>query len=216
MAQSRGTCAYCGKETTKGSINKHLEGCTKRLEVMTAAKGTPETLLHLRVQATNSDFWLNLEMRGATTLSKLDGYLRAIWLECCGHMSQFGDYGREIGKSRKAEAVFVPGATLLHLYDFGTTSETLMSCLGVRTGIATTKHPIALLARNVLPPTECVICQKPAQWYNPAYEWEGEFGALCDDHKDDNPHTDEFDASAIYNSPRMGVCGYDGPAAPPY
>jgi len=28
-------------------------------------------------------------MRGSATLTKLDDYLRAIWLECCGHLSKF-------------------------------------------------------------------------------------------------------------------------------
>jgi len=28
-------------------------------------------------------------MRGSATLAKLDDYLRAIWLECCGHLSKF-------------------------------------------------------------------------------------------------------------------------------
>ena len=31
----------------------------------------------------------DLEMRGSATLAKLDDYLRAIWLECCGYLSGF-------------------------------------------------------------------------------------------------------------------------------
>jgi hypothetical protein len=174
-------------------------------------------LIQLRIQDVyKPDFWLHLEMRGSATLTQLDRYLRAIWLECCGHMSQFGDFGQAVGKARKAQDVLQTGVQLLHLYDFGTTSETLVSSLESRVGAPITKHPITLLARNLIPEAECVICQKPARWYNPAFEWDGEFGALCDEHKDDNPHKDEFDASPLYNSPRMGMCGYDGPAEPPY
>jgi len=47
-------------------------------------------LYHLQVQDDwGGDFWLHLEMPGKATLEDLDYYLRAIWLECCGHLSQF-------------------------------------------------------------------------------------------------------------------------------
>lgn len=119
-------------------------------------------LWHLRVQdASDKDYWLNLEMVGPASLERLDSYLRAIWLECCGHLSKFtigGWQGEEIVKSRKADAIFEPGLVLRHLYDFGTTSETDIKVVGARQGEPTTK----------------------------------------------------------YNSPRVGMCGYGGPAEPPY
>ncbi|HET8706338.1 MAG TPA: hypothetical protein VFM46_08565 [Pseudomonadales bacterium] len=97
-----------------------------------------ETIWHLRVQdAYNKDYWLELEMAGSATLDKLDKFLRAIWLECCGHLSKYtiGDWGgTDIGKTRKADSIFEKGLTLRHLYDFGTTSETDIRVLGDRTG----------------------------------------------------------------------------------
>lgn len=33
--------------------------------------------------------WLHIEMKGSATLSKLDNFLREIWLECCGHVGPF-------------------------------------------------------------------------------------------------------------------------------
>lgn len=89
--QSKGTCAYCGKELSKGGITKHLTTCPQRQEAIANAekkKGNSELLYHLRVQdAYRSEYWLDLEMRGSKTLQDLDTYLRSIWLECCGHMS---------------------------------------------------------------------------------------------------------------------------------
>lgn len=34
-------------------------------------------------------YWLYLEMPARATLTDLDGFLRDIWLECCGHLSAF-------------------------------------------------------------------------------------------------------------------------------
>jgi hypothetical protein len=90
--QSKGTCSYCGKEFSKGGASNHLAACPKRQEAIAkaeAGKGTPEPLYHLRIEgAYRKEFWLDLEMRGSKSLSNLDDYLRAIWLECCGHMSE--------------------------------------------------------------------------------------------------------------------------------
>ena len=91
--QSKGICLYCQQAFTKNSATKHLAMCPKRQAVIEQAdrkQGTAETLYHLRVQdAWNKEFWLDLEMRSAGTLEDFDSYLRSIWLECCGHMSQF-------------------------------------------------------------------------------------------------------------------------------
>ena len=122
--QSRGKCTYCGEEFTKGRVFRHLEACFERLKVIEASDnklGTTETLYHLRVQDSwQSDFWLYLEVRGSATSQELDRYLRAIWLECCGHLSQFSIGGREIGNRRKVGQVGEPGVELTHIYDFGT------------------------------------------------------------------------------------------------
>jgi len=53
-------------------------------------------------------------------LNDLDRYLRAIWLECCGHLSQFSVGGwssDEIAKRRKIQDVLREGGELTHIYD---------------------------------------------------------------------------------------------------
>jgi hypothetical protein len=167
--ENPGTCAYCGETITKRGVGKHLDKCPKRQEALasTAASNRPvETLWHLRVQdAYDKDFWLDLEMVSSASLNKLDKYLRAIWLECCGHLSEFtigGWGGVDVGKARKANASFEPGLVLRHLYDFGTTSENDIKVVGFREGKATRKHPIALLARNRMPEVVCQECGQPA------------------------------------------------------
>jgi len=156
--ESRGICAYCGKVLTKRVVSKHMKTCTKILESLASADKSDrpvESLWHMRVQDVyDKDFWLDLEMNGSASLEKLDTYLRAIWLECCGHLIQFtigGWSSQKVGKARKADSIFDLGLVPRHLYDFGTTSETDIKVVDVRTGKALSKHPIALLARNKMP-----------------------------------------------------------------
>ena len=165
--ENPGICAFCGAIVTKRGSYKHLDKCQKWQEALGAAAASSrseETLWLLRVQdAYNKDYWLNLEMVGSASLEKLDYYLRAIWLECCGHLSEFtigGWGGQQIGKNRKADTVFEPGVVLRHLYDFGTTSETDIKVIGFREGKAIFKNSIALLARNQMPEVTCQECGK--------------------------------------------------------
>ena len=222
--ESRGTCAYCGETITKRSIAKHLAECPQHLKIIQTAQVSNrpiETLWHLRVQdAHDKDYWLDLEMAGSATLDKLDRYLRAIWLECCSHMSMFtigGWQGEEIAKSRNVDAVFEPGLVLRHLYDFGTTSETDIKVVVFRKGKATTRYPIALLARNNMPEAFCQECGHPAKWLCiECLTEEDKTGHLCDDHVEEHPHEDYGEPMSLFNSPRTGMCGYDGPAKSPY
>lgn len=222
--QLKGTCEYCGQEIGKDLITKHLSACPKRQMIIEKAehgKAKNERLYHLRVQdARRSEFWLDLEMRGSATLNDLDYYLRAIWLECCGHMSMFsigGWRGEEISKKRKIGEVFRPGVELTHIYDFGTSSETLIRAIGTREGKPTSPRPIVLMARNLMPESICIDCGQPAAWLCEECLIEEErWGTLCDRHAKTHPHENYGEPISLVNSPRLGMCGYDGPAEPPY
>jgi hypothetical protein len=219
-----GACAFCNEVITKRSIFKHLEKCPKRQESLVTVETSNrpvETLWHLRVQdAHDKDFWLDLEMVSSASLDKLDKFLRAIWLECCGHLSKFtigGWTGMDVGKSRKANSIFETGLILRHLYDYGTTSETDIKVVGFREGKPTSKHPIALLARNLMPEAACQECGQPAEWLCIECLYEGDnTGYLCDEHVEEHPHDNYGEPMPLLNSPRTGMCGYDGPAEPPY
>lgn len=222
--QSTGTCAYCGVEIAKSGVARHLSSCTERraaVEKAECKKVKSETLYFLRAQdAWRPEFWLDLEMPGSRTLKDLDFYLRGIWLECCGHMSRFsigGWRGAEISKRRRIEEVFEPGVALTHIYDFGTSSETLIKALSTREGKPTNARPVAVLARNRMPEARCIECGKRANWLCMECLIEEEtWGALCDDHARTHPHENYGESIRLVNSPRLGMCGYDGPAEPPY
>jgi hypothetical protein len=222
--QSKGICAYCAKEVAKGSMSRHLDGCVVRQAAIAQAetrKATPERLYHLRVQSADSNaFWLDLEMRGSKSLKDLDAYLRGIWLECCGHMSEFSlvRFGQTVGMTRKLENVFPAGqGEVHHIYDFGTSSETVVKCVGVREGKPLTTKPIALMARNQMLMTECSECGQPATHVCLECVYDhGESGLLCDQHTEAHPHDNYGEPMPLLNSPRTGMCGYTGPDEPPY
>lgn len=222
--QTKGTCAYCGEEKLESQMTKHLSTCQRRQAVIAKAerqKQNREILYHLRVRDTwRSEFWLDLEMRGSAALKDLDAYLRAIWLECCGHLSRFsigGWQGTEIAKKRTADETFQPGLELIHIYDFGTSSETLIRVVGTREGKPTTSRPIALMARNLMPEAECIKCKQPAAWLCMECLIEKNlWGTLCDEHVTSHPHDNYGEPIRLVNSPRLGMCGYEGPAEPPY
>ncbi|MGH2541514.1 MAG: IS1096 element passenger TnpR family protein, partial [Ardenticatenaceae bacterium] len=175
---------------------------------------------------------LHLEMAGNTTLQDLDSYLRAIWLECCGHLSAFhiGPYrytqlfndGWRIGDEKSLNVpvrkVFAPGMEIPYEYDFGTTSHLLIKVLDEREGRPTTRYPIALMARNEMEPVPCAECGAPATYLciECMYERDGEDCTLCDEHAEIHPCDDYGEPMPLVNSPRTGMCGYEGPAEPPY
>ena len=210
-------------------MTRHLVSCARRKEAIatansgkgTKAKGKAQTIYHLRVQnAYDSSFWLNIEMAGSRTLGDLDHYLRGIWLECCGHMSDFylgGAFSHEIAMTKSIRATFGSAAEITHVYDFGTSSKTLVKVVDTREGKPITKHPVALLCRNHSPEIECIECDKSATDFciECMYE-DGTFGALCAEHAEDHPHDDYGEPVPLLNSPRVGMCGYSGPAEPPY
>ena len=231
--QSRGACVYCGKDFTRGGMTKHLSACPVRAAVLAEAESSKrkaQTLYHLIVSTPGSSlFWLQLEMNGAATLAELDHYLREIWLECCGHLSAFAidgisytqlfndGFGDPSDRSMKvrADKVLRPGMSIPYEYDFGSTTELVIGVFSVRTGKPVTAHPIALLARNAMPAVECALCDKPAAFICNECLWNSNGGHFfCAEHGEEHRHTDYL--LGVWNSPRTGVCGYDGPAEPPY
>jgi hypothetical protein len=221
--KTEGVCVFCGRRASRGGMSRHLQQCAKRAAANAAAaetRGGGETLIHLQVQTPGgSDFWLHLEMRGNATLTKLDDYLRATWLECCGHMSRFarGGWGEpDIPMNRPAREVFGEGVTLTHVYDFGSSTVTTIKVVATRVGSSLDRHPIRLMARNEMPSTSCSQCEAPATHLCMECMYEMRDAVLCESHAASHPHDEYGEPIALVNSPRLGVCGYDGPAEPPY
>jgi len=90
---SKGKCVYCDRELSKSAMTNHLKSCKQRAagpETVSTKKSRKTKLLHLVVEGQYLRmYWMHLEVPTTITLADLDGFLRDIWLECCGHLSAF-------------------------------------------------------------------------------------------------------------------------------
>ena len=199
---TRGLCSVCQGEFGKRAMIAHLE---KHLAEQDSASGVRQKRYLLLVQgAHGSEYWLYLDVRVDATLKKLDSFLRGIWLECCGHLSQFTLGGRPIGMIQKIGQALTPGVTYSHEYDFGSTTELTLQVLSEHDGDPS-PEAVRLLARNLPPEMLCEECGQPAAWLG--CDWEGEYRELCEECADEEMQEQLL---PVVNSPRAGVCGYEG------
>ncbi|MBI2566950.1 MAG: hypothetical protein HYV63_07975 [Candidatus Schekmanbacteria bacterium] len=235
--RSRGACIFCDLTYTRVGMQRHLAACPQRqtrLAQVDQQTGSVCLLFHLAVHAVSwPDYWLQLEARGDAELADLDFYLRAIWLECCEHLSEFSiggmcftstsDYASgwkrdaEKGMNVQLQSVLSPGDTIRYRYDFGSTTELAIAVVDGRRGKPLSKNPIVLMARNAPLPAECMACGAPATFFCSECRIEENLsGLVCDIHAREHYHNDYGSPDPLVSSPRVGICGYTGPAEPPY
>lgn len=226
-----GTCFVCGSAQPGTDMPHHLADCLDD-----AAPGGDEgsdRALLIHVEAVSRPHWLSVLAPMSAALSHLDDFLREIWLECCGHLSEFkidgtryaadGDEFTDFGPARepmdvRVGEVLADGTTFEYTYDFGTATRLQLTCHGdvARPGngampddvLAFGSTPIRGVARNELPQRPCEVCGEPAPEVCSNCLVRGE-GFVCERHRDD--HDCEYPSLLpVVNSPRMGVCGYTG------
>lgn len=216
--QSEGKCKYCNKKYKKAGIGRHLSTHLKKIEKETTAKNNA---FHLYIPA--AEMFLHLLVNGNTTFGDLDEFLRAIWLECCGHLSAFKVKGKhydydwdatDFGEKmhQKVSKVFTKGQIIEYDYDFGSTTRLTIKV--VNKYKIKVSEGILLLSRNEPLPILCHNCsKKPAHEICSVHMYEGNclFCKNCaKKHAKSCPDFEDYASLAIVNSPRMGVCGYDG------
>ena len=231
-----GVCAFCQRTVSAAGMGRHLATCPDRqvaVEKAETSRRKPERLWQVVVRdAVDGTYWLQLELSGSATLVNLDAYLRAIWVECCGHMSQFvfgttryrelidGFFalGDQKSLQTRVNEVLAVGLKGSYEYDYGTPTELKLEVVSQREGKPLTARPITLLARNQMPEQLCVSCGEAATHLCLQCYYEiGEPGCyLCAAHARSHACTLYGGPKRRYNSPRTGRCAYDGPARPPY
>lgn len=231
---TKGTCARCGHAGTRARLRQHLAQCREPVNESPAptrrhVAGGPALLIE--VVGRPKAHWLFLGVAANATLTDVDAALRAIWLECCGHLSEF-----VVGRTRytseppdrafaafssgprpqsmrvPAGDVFRPGAPVEHLYDFGSTTILDLSAVGPLP-VALPSRTVVLLANNESPRFVCSSCQRPAVSVCLACDGPGGEGFFCETCGVAHACGEEM-LRPVANSPRMGICGYTGPGAP--
>jgi len=199
-----GNCYICGVELGKTAMKNHI------LKTHGAEKDGQVCYLIKLEGAYDKNYWLFIDIPLDKRLSDIDSFLRKIWLECCGHLSEFSSGKRsdyeEIAKNRKI-STFSKGDKFLHEYDFGSTTETLVTIVG-RTVRKPQKAAVRLLARNVAPVFRCARCGAPAKYICTYCMYDRDNPFYCK--KCGKKHIHDDMLLWVTNSPRLGVCGYEG------
>lgn len=191
----KGTCYICGTELGKTAMKNHI--------LKTHSSGTGQECRLLRLEgAYNKDYWLYVDIPVDKTLKALDAFLRKIWLECCGHLSEFQGAGKSSRIGRFSE-----GDQFLHRYDMGDTTETLVTVMGT-TWRPPQREAVRLLSRNMSPQFSCADCGAPAAYICTECQWDSGNPFYCERCARRHEHEDML--LPVTNSPRMGVCGYTG------
>ena len=214
-------------------MTRHLKTCLEARAAAASGKKSAHTTPAFLLTVSGKyapEYWLHLQARADATLADLDSFLRRIWLECCGHMSEF-KFARkkrplpllmgamdwlpmdwlpmeeEQSMDEPLKEVLTPGMEFEHEYDFGSTTHLALKVAG-EFSVPDNSASIMLLARNDPPQIACDVCGKPAKVIctECSYDTGGWLCAKCAKKHD----CDEDMQLPVVNSPRVGVCGYTG------
>ena len=161
---SLGTCNLCQDMVNDLDAGGHLIECIARQDLPNPSDMDPSDMdptghdqsLHLSVHDGNGLYWMELAVRADATLRQLDEFLRGMWLECCGHLSEFkiqgtrysnlaphpddpdADFIRadyymeedEVHMDVVVADVMPEGVAVSYEYDYGSTTELYLENLG--------------------------------------------------------------------------------------
>jgi len=218
----KGKCYYCNEELSERTVKRHVKACKDRKEkikeeMASYKKTKSQYVLSIVPQYGSKEYCLYIAIDIESTLKNLDSFLRNIWLECCGHLSSFiiGDvnydssvdeefefYSESETMDFKLSQVISVGDKFRYDYDFGSTTTLKLEVIDEY--LTGEKHSeIEILARNEEIQNFCANCNKKAEYFDYAEE-----KFFCEDCVDED--SDMVDAPEYTNSPRDGVCGYEG------
>ena len=201
-----GVCGPCGARVGKAAMGAHIRKCLEG----TSGDARSRVLL-VRAQPDGAPmYWLDIAASPDAKLEALDGLLRRVWLECCDHLSEFSRGPRQqVGMTRTIdEALGVSGSRLGYVYDFGSSTELVVSHAGVIE--ATPEKGLRVVGRNEAPTWPCDVCGRPASMLCRECVYDDR-GFCCETHAPEHPCGEDL-LLPVVNSPRMGVCGYTGEA----
>lgn len=206
----KGKCYYCNKELTERTIKRHMKNCDemkKKIEELSNEdkKQRNQFMIAIKSKYDKNEYCIYLSIDENLSLLHIDQFLRDVWLECCGHLSAFkikGKIYQDYSMDTRIKDILVVNEKFEYEYDFGSTTELILEVVDI-IEVPTSFSQIEIIARNNEVTHYCEICNAEAEYFN--YEndrWECK---KCIDKNNDM--IAKFD---YCNSPRDGVCGYNG------
>ncbi len=207
---TNGICTYCRTKINKNarSILSHLSDCQGKHPA--EKSGGADYVLILIQGKYSPEYWLVIKAKPDIAMKRLDKFIRDVWVECCGHLSEFSYKHSKIPMTRSLAQVYSAGHKIEYVYDFGSSTEITLSMIQRIQDVD--EKGIAILFRNEEPKFECSSCNKKAIAICPfcIYEDEGFLCRACiDKHKCVQDEGEDI-LLPFVNSPRVGVCGYTG------
>ncbi len=228
-----GRCRLCGKVFTKRGLSRHLIACCgRRPAAVGKGSGANHGILVQVEDRYQPEYWLFLEMGPDADWNDLDRVLRNIWLECCDHLSDFefpeprrrramyDGFGMEYMEDAEDEesasapdadsvAATPVGTRWRYHYDYGST--TTLNLTAVAHLAAAPRAPrVRLLARNDPLDLRCGSCGAKATRICSNCYGDLLCTACARRHRCGTERL-----RPLINSPRTGVCAYDGPSIEP-
>lgn len=215
--KKQGKCLKCSEMYSSTKASSHLLKCISQTSVSSQSK--PEGLL-VRVSGTGhlNLYWMYIAVSVDVSLGQLDQFLRDIWLECCGHLSEFTIDGcnycshTETGRisrcmNNRISQLLSLDLKFEYVYDFGSSTELELEVIN-RLPTCPRKG-ITLLMRNDPPSFSCLSCKKKSEMICSMC---GEITCVdcAEDHSCAVSEGDTYMLVPLVNSPRTGVCGYTG------
>lgn len=197
-----GECYFCNQKFSKSDMRQHLDSCIGR-------GGKGKKAFHIIVDGLyQPEYWIHIVISVDAKLSELDEFLRDLRLDCCGHASEFTIVGESYGSDMDIVLtdLLSPGMEFYHTYDFGSPTELRLKVIS-EVDRSDEDNVIRVMARNDSPSMLC-DCGKEATWICIECSLDGK-GRLCDNCVEEHECGEDM-LLPVVNSPRVGVCGYEG------
>ena len=189
-----GTCYNCQKTYDQYNMREHFQTC----------KILKDTQCLVGVES--EDYWMVLLCTTNVRLINIDIFLRKVWLECCYHMSQFNQNKND----RLFDLINLDKHEIIYAYDMGSTTEVVLTIFEQKYVLLddNASSSIILIAQNEKQLYKCEKCKKDAVYMeNDGFDKEYRCKKCVPIKRNDM-------FNLIINSPRSGICGYDGDTQP--
>jgi len=184
----KGICYLCNHEYTKKGMKKHVKNCNSDI------KNAEERMILKVSSVDDENYFLYLAVKKNQTLRQLDVFLRKLWLECCGHLSCF-----TMGNV-SYESSFEDDNMDYYLGGYSVEKKAMFFTIARELGINERME----YEYDYGSTTSLEILRNEDKWINveikePIYVVTRNIAPVRNGIEDP------------YNSPRTGVCGYEGP-----